>query len=171
MSIKRTVKLGSSLLLLIFILSSALSSFFIYKMQHNFTQVDVLSARYDDVLTARYQLAIMRSNINYLLQDKDSRDADRNKLIQQNKKLAIMAKNTLETWVKEKKMTVAAQKNADDISTLFYSLVDRLVLDPNKLPTIKIKANQFDQDFEHLDQLFEKYIQTRNKNSIYLTHK
>ena len=53
MSIKRTVKLGSSLLLLIFILSSALSSFFIYKMQHNFTQVDVLSARYDDVLMDR----------------------------------------------------------------------------------------------------------------------
>ena len=79
MSIKRTVKLGSSLLLLIFILSSALSSFFIYKMQNNFTQVDVLSARYDDVLMARYQLAIMRSNVNYLLQDKDSRVADRNK--------------------------------------------------------------------------------------------
>lgn len=171
MSIKRTVKLGSSLLLLIFILSSALSSFFIYKMQHNFTQVDVLSARYDDVLMARYQLAIMRSNVNYLLQDKDSRVADRNKLIQQNKKLAIMAKNTMETWVKEKKMTVAAQKNADDISTLFYNLIDKLVLDPNKLATIKIKANQFDQDFEHLDQLFEKYIQTRNKNSLYLTHK
>ncbi|WP_368940029.1 methyl-accepting chemotaxis protein [Proteus mirabilis] len=171
MSIKRTVKLGSSLLLLIFILSSALSSFFIYKMQHNFTQVDVLSARYDDVLTARYQLAIMRSNVNSLLQDKDSRDADSNKLIQQNKKLAIMAKNTIETWVKEKKMTVAAQKDADDISTLFYNLIDKLVLDPNKLATIKIKANQFDQDFEHLDQLFEKYIQTRNKNSLYLTHK
>ncbi|HIE5374294.1 methyl-accepting chemotaxis protein [Proteus mirabilis] len=171
MSIKRTVKLGSSLLLLIFILSSALSSFFIYKMQNNFTQVDVLSARYDDVLMARYQLAIMRSNVNYLLQDKDSRVADRNKIIQQNKKLAIMAKNTMETWVKEKKMTVAAQKNADDISTLFYNLIDKLVLDPNKLATIKIKANQFDQDFEHLDQLFEKYIQTRNKNSLYLTHK
>ncbi len=171
MSIKRTVKLGSSLLLLIFILSSALSSFFIYKMQHNFTQVDVLSARYDDVLMARYQLAIMRSNVNYLLQDKDSRVADRNKLIQQNKKLAIMAKNTMETWVKEKKMTVAAQKDADDISTLFYSLIDRLVLAPNKLSTIDIKSNQFDQDFEHLDQLFERYIQTRNKNSIYLTHK
>ncbi len=169
MSIKRTVKLGSSLLLLIFILSSALSSFFIYKMQNNFTQVDVLSARYDDVLMARYQLAIMRSNVNYLLQDKDSRVADRNKIIQQNKKLAIMAKNTMETWVKEKKMTVAAQKNADDISTLFYNLIDKLVLDPNKLATIKIKANQFDQDFEHLDQLFEKYIQT--KNSLYLTHK
>lgn len=171
MSIKRTVKLGSSLLLLIFILSSALSSFFIYKMQNNFTQVDVLSARYDDVLMARYQLAIMRSNVNYLLQDKDSRVADRNKIIQQNKKLAIMAKNTMETWGKEKKMTVAAQKNADDISTLFYNLIDKLVLDPNKLATIKIKANQFDQDFEHLDQLFEKYIQTRNKNSLYLTHK
>lgn len=171
MSIKRTVKLGSSLLLLIFILSSALSSFFIYKMQHNFTQVDVLSARYDDVLMARYQLAIMRSNVNYLLQDKDSRVADRNKLIQQNKKLAIMAKNTMETWVKEKKMTVAAQKDADDISTLFYSLIDRLVLAPNKLSTIDIKSNQFDQGFEHLDQLFERYIQTRNKNSIYLTHK
>ncbi len=171
MSIKRTVKLGSSLLLLIFILSSALSSFFIYKMQHNFTQVDVLSARYDDVLMARYQLAIMRSNVNYLLQDKDSRVADRNKLIQQNKKLAIMAKNTMETWVKEKKMTVAAQKDADDISTLFYSVIDRLVLAPNKLSTIDIKSNQFDQDFEHLDQLFERYIQTRNKNSIYLTHK
>ncbi len=169
MSIKRTVKLGSSLLLLIFILSSALSSFFIYKMQNNFTQVDVLSARYDDVLMARYQLAIMRSNVNYLLQGKDSRVADRNKIIQQNKKLAIMAKNTMETWVKEKKMTVAAQKNADDISTLFYNLIDKLVLDPNKLATIKIKANQFDQDFEHLDQLFEKYIQTRNKNSLYLT--
>src|SRR5699024_9132259 len=96
---------------------------------------------------------------------------DRNKIIQQNKKLAIMAKNTMETWVKEKKMTVAAQKNADDISTLFYNLIDKLVLDPNKLATIKIKANQFDQDFEHLDQLFEKYIQTRNKNSLYLTHK
>lgn len=62
-------------------------------------------------------------------------------------------------------------KNADDISTLFYNLIDKLVLDPNKLATIKIKANQFDQDFEHLDQLFEKYIQTRNKNSLYLTHK
>ncbi len=48
-------------------------------MQNNFTQVDVLSARYDDVLMARYQLAIMRSNVNYLLQDKDSRVADRNK--------------------------------------------------------------------------------------------
>ncbi|MDF7387676.1 methyl-accepting chemotaxis protein [Proteus mirabilis] len=171
MSIKRTVKLGSSLLLLIFILSSALSSFFIYKMQNNFTQVDVLSARYDDVLMARYQLAIMRSNVNYLLQDKDRRVADRNKIIQQNKKLAIMAKNTMETWVKEKKMTVAAQKDANDISTLFYSVIDRLVLAPNKLSTIDIKSNQFDQDFEHLDQLFERYIQTRNKNSIYLTHK
>ncbi|MFN6798875.1 methyl-accepting chemotaxis protein, partial [Proteus mirabilis] len=82
-----------------------------------------------------------------------------------------MAKNTMETWVKEKKMTVAAQKDANDISTLFYSVIDRLVLAPNKLSTIDIKSNQFDQDFEHLDQLFERYIQTRNKNSIYLTHK
>ena len=45
MSIKRSAKIGSSLLLLVFILSSALSIFFIDKVKNNFTQVEVLLTR------------------------------------------------------------------------------------------------------------------------------
>ncbi|XTD82413.1 hypothetical protein AB8849_02945 [Proteus vulgaris] len=60
MSIKRTAKIGASVLFLVFIISSALSSFFIYKMKNNFTQVETLLTRYTDVMMARYELAIMR---------------------------------------------------------------------------------------------------------------
>ncbi len=68
-----------------------------------------------------------------------------------------MAKNTMETWVKREENDCCSTKKMLMIfRRYFYNLIDKLVLDPNKLATIKIKANQFDQDFEHLDQLFEK---------------
>lgn len=168
MSIKRSAKIGSSLLLLVFILSSALSIFFIDKVKNNFTQVEVLLTRYTDVLMARYQLVIMRSNVNFLMQDKDKRSANDADIIEKNKQLAISAKNTMKGWVDEKKVSADAQKSVEDIAALFYNLIDRLVIASNSAHNANVKDEHFDHDFEKLSGLFDNYVAIKAKNSASL---
>lgn len=103
MSIKRTAKIGSILLLFLFIISSAISSFFVYKMKANFDQVEVLATRFTDIQDARYQLVTMLSNVNYLMHN-HTQDSDLDStIIEQNKQLAIKSKTVIDRWVKEKK--------------------------------------------------------------------
>lgn len=171
MSIKRSAKIGSSALLLIFILSSALSTFFIYKMKSNFTQVEVLLTRYTDVLMARYQLAIMRSNVNFLIQDTEETNAKDAEIIEKNKKIAVSAKHAMDIWVKEKKVTVEAQKSADEIAKLFYSLIDRLMIASNDSEAIHVKDTEFANDFDRLNHLFDNYVSVKAKNSAGLRNR
>ncbi|QEZ93335.1 methyl-accepting chemotaxis protein [Proteus sp. CD3] len=171
MSIKRSAKIGSSALLLIFILSSVLSTFFIYKMKNNFTQVETLLTRYTDVLMARYQLATMRSNVNFLMQDTAETNAKSAEIIEKNKKIAVSAKRAMDIWVKEKKVTVEAQKSADEIAKLFYSLIDRLLIASNGLDAIHIKDTEFANDFDRLDHLFDNYVYIKAKNSAGLRNR
>lgn len=168
MSIKRSAKIGSSVLLLVFILSSALSSFFIYKMKNNFTQVETLLTRYTDVLMARYELATMRSNMNFLMQDTALTNAKDAEIIEKNKKLADSAKRAMEVWTKEKKVTVEAQKSADAIAKLFYNLVDRLIIASNTSGSINVNDEEFANDFDRLNILFDNYITIKAKNSASL---
>ena len=171
MSIKQSAKIGTSVLLLIFILSSALSTFFIYKMKNNFTQVEVLLTRYTDVLMARYQLAIMRSNVNFLIQDTAEKNAKDTEIIEKNKKIAVSAKHAMDIWVKEKKVTVEAQKSADEIAKLFYSLIDRLLIASNGSEAIHIKDTEFANDFDRLNNLFDNYVSVKAKNSVGLRNR
>lgn len=168
MNIKRSAKIGSSVLLLVFILSSALSSFFIYKMENNFTQVETLLTRYTDVLVARYELATMRSNVNFLMQNTDLSNARDTEIIKQNKVLSENAKSKMNQWIKEKKVTVEAQQSTDAIAKLFYSLVDRLILASNDSEITTIQDEEFAKDFERLNTLFENYDIIKAKNSVSL---
>lgn len=171
MSIKQSAKIGASALLLIFILSSALSTFFIYKMKNNFTQVEVLLTRYTDVLMARYQLAIMRSNVNFLIQDTAETNVKDTEIIEKNKKIAVSAKHAMDVWVKEKKVTAEAQKSADEIAKLFYSLIDRLLIASNGSEAIHIKDIEFANDFDRLNNLFDNYVSVKAKNSAGLRNR
>ncbi|NBN73625.1 methyl-accepting chemotaxis protein [Proteus sp. G2615] len=168
MSIKRTAKIGASVLFLVFIISSALSSFFIYKMKNNFTQVETLLTRYTDVMMARYELAIMRSNVNFLAQDTALANEKYIEIIEKNKNIAIRAKKTMGEWVKEKKVSIEAQQSVDAIAKLFYNLVDRLIVISNDPGAIKVKDKEFDQDFEKLNTLFDNYVAIKAKNSASL---
>lgn len=168
MSIKRTAKIGASVLFLVFIISSALSSFFIYKMKNNFTQVETLLTRYTDVMMARYELAIMRSNVNFLVQDTALANEKYIEIIEKNKNIAIRAKKTMGEWVKEKKVSIEAQQSVDAIAKLFYNLVDRLIVISNDPGAIKVKDKEFDQDFEKLNTLFDNYVAIKAKNSASL---
>ncbi|NBN59315.1 methyl-accepting chemotaxis protein [Proteus sp. G2639] len=168
MSIKRTAKIGASVLFLVFIISSALSSFFIYKMKNNFTQVETLLTRYTDVMMARYELAIMRSNVNFLAQDTVLANEKYIEIIEKNKNIAIRAKKTMGEWVKEKKVSIEAQQSVDAIAKLFYNLVDRLIVISNDPGAIKVKDKEFDQDFEKLNTLFDNYVAIKAKNSASL---
>ncbi|SUC16618.1 methyl-accepting chemotaxis protein [Proteus vulgaris] len=168
MSIKRTAKIGASVLFLVFIISSALSSFFIYKMKNNFTQMETLLTRYTDVMMARYELAIMRSNVNFLAQDTALANEKYIEIIEKNKNIAIRAKKTMGEWVKEKKVSIEAQQSVDAIAKLFYNLVDRLIVISNDPGAIKVKDKEFDQDFEKLNTLFDNYVAIKAKNSASL---
>lgn len=164
-NIKKKSQIGSVILLLIFFISSGVSSFLIYKMQSNFVQVEALSTRFIDLQEARYNLAIIRSNINNFLQNKESDDAYRDKIIQQNKSLVTTSKSIITHWVKEKKMTDDAQKSAEKVAKLFNSLVDKLALSLNNTGSIVFNDKVFLADFNQLSSLFDNYFTITSKNN------
>lgn len=171
MSIKKTAKVGSVLLLFIFVMSSALSSFFVYKMKLNFDQVEVLATRFTDIQDARYQLATMLSNVNYLLQSREEKNATDSDIIEQNKSLAIKSESVIEKWVNEKKMTEDAQKSTEEISKLFYSLIDRLIIPPEGIDSINVENKTLNVDFNKLNTLFDNYFSIVATNKKIISNK
>ncbi|OAT33224.1 methyl-accepting chemotaxis protein [Proteus myxofaciens] len=168
MSIKRTAKIGSILLLFLFIISSAISSFFVYKMKANFDQVEVLATRFTDIQDARYQLVTMLSNVNYLMHN-HTQDSDLDStIIEQNKQLAIKSKTVIDRWIKEKKMTQEAQKSTENIAKLFYNLLDKLVIPSEGISALKIENKEIATEFKKLNILFDNYfsIVASNKEKI-----
>ncbi|MBS6209690.1 methyl-accepting chemotaxis protein [Proteus cibi] len=170
MNIKNSAKLGAIILLFLFFLSSAISLFFIYRMQNNFSLAEALSTRFTDVQEARYELATMRSNVNFIMQNSEESNAVDDKVIGQTKALAVNAKKIITSWVTEKKNTAQAQESAIAVSKLFNNLIDRLLLSINNINSIDFKDETFASDFEHLSKLFDNYFLITKTNNDTISH-
>ncbi|QAV22566.1 methyl-accepting chemotaxis protein [Proteus hauseri] len=157
MSIERSAKVGSLILLLIFLMSSALSSFFIYKMQDNFESLNSLNTRLTNVQEARYELATIRSHVNYLMlmQSMDNKETTTAAIVAEAKKLAVGSKATISHWVQVKKISPDAQRNSEELSVLFFALLDELI-DP--IDTMSYQEKNLSGDFNRLSDLFDEYF-------------
>lgn len=157
MSIERSAKVGSLILLLIFLMSSALSSFFIYKMQDNFESLNSLNTRLTNVQEARYELATIRSHVNYLMlmQRMGNKETTTAAIVAEAKKLAVESKATISHWVQVKKISPDAQRNSEELSVLFFALLDELI-DP--IDTMSYQEKNLSGDFNRLSDLFDEYF-------------
>lgn len=159
MSIERSAKVGSIILLVIFLLSSVLSSFFIYRMQGNFASLDSLNTRLNNVQEARYELATIRSHVNYLMLLKTMTNEDKQEtiksLVVEAKELATKSKATITHWVEEKKISPDAQRNSEQLSVLFYYLLDELIA---PIDTLAYTETNLSNDFSRLSDLFDEYL-------------
>ncbi len=159
MSIERSAKVGSIILLAIFLLSSVLSSFFIYRMQENFASLDSLNTRLNSVQEARYELATIRSHVNYLMLLKTMTDENKQEtiksLVAEAKELAEKSKATITHWVGVKKISPDAQRNSEQLSVLFYYLLDELIA---PIDTLDYTESNLSSDFNRLSDLFDEYL-------------
>ncbi|OAT33223.1 methyl-accepting chemotaxis protein [Proteus myxofaciens] len=158
MSIEKSAKVGSIILLFIFLISSILSSFFIYKMQNNFTALDSLNTRLNSIQVARYELATIRSHVNFLMNMKtldSDKSETRETLVTEAKALAVKSRATIEHWVEVKKISADAQRNAEQLSTLFYQLLDNIMA---PIDTLAYEDVDLSKDFLRLSELFDEYI-------------
>lgn len=165
MSIERTAKVGSIILLAIFLVTSALSSFFIYQMQDNFASLNSLTTRLNNVQEARYELATIRSHVNFLVNighenlDKQETKA---RLVSEAKALAAKSRATINAWKTEKKISADAQKNSEQLSALFIQLVDAIIA---PIDTLAYENVDLSKDFSRLAELFDEYLViTQNVN-------
>lgn len=158
MSIEKSAKVGSILLLFIFLLSSVLSSFFIYRMQNNYASLDSLTTRLSNVQEARYELATIRSHVNFLM-NMGTMTADKEKtkasLVAEAKALGEESRATIIQWADEKKISVDADKNAQALSTLFLQLLDQIIA---PIDTLEYEDVDLSQDFTRLSKLFDEYL-------------
>ena len=158
MSIERSAKVGSIILLFIFLLSSVLSSFFIFKMQNNFTSLDSLTDRLNSVQQARYELATIRSHVNFLMNMKEV-NSDNNEtmtaLVAEAKSLAAKSRATIMDWADVKKMSPEAEKNAQQLTALFYQLLDSIMA---PIDTLAYEDVDLSRDFTRLSVLFDEYL-------------
>lgn len=158
MSIEKSAKVGSIILLFIFLLSSVLSSFFIYKIQNNFSALDSLNTRLNNVQEARYELATIRSHVNYLMLMKtmsEDRAETTASIVAEAKELASKSKVAITRWVEEKKISPDAQRNSEQLSVLFFQLLDELIA---PIDTLNYEEKNLSNDFNRLSDLFEEYF-------------
>ncbi|EOG1984308.1 TPA: methyl-accepting chemotaxis protein [Proteus mirabilis] len=165
MSIERTAKVGSIILLVIFLVTSALSSFFIYQMQDNFASLNSLTTRLNNVQEARYELATIRSHVNFLVNignenlDKQETKA---RLVSEAKALAAKSTATINAWKMESKISADAQRNSEQLSALFIQLVDTIIA---PIDTLAYEDIDLSKDFSKLAELFDEYLViTQNVN-------
>ncbi|HEJ9576458.1 TPA: methyl-accepting chemotaxis protein [Proteus mirabilis] len=165
MSIERTAKVGSIILLAIFLVTSALSSFFIYQMQDNFASLNSLTTRLNNVQEARYELATIRSHVNFLVNiGHENLDMQETKarLVSEAKTLAAKSKETINAWERESKISADAQRNSEQLSALFIKLVDTIIA---PIDTLAYENIDLSKDFSKLAELFDEYLViTQNVN-------
>ena len=68
MSIERTAKVGSYYTISYFLSDISFIIVFIYQMQDNFASLNSLTTRLNNVQEARYELATIRSHVNFFSQ-------------------------------------------------------------------------------------------------------
>lgn len=134
-------------------------------MQDNFASLNSLTTRLNNVQEARYELATIRSHVNFLVNiGHENLDMQETKarLVSEAKTLAAKSKETINAWERESKISADAQRNSEQLSALFIKLVDTIIA---PIDTLAYENIDLSKDFSKLAELFDEYLViTQNVN-------